>query len=438
MIRLGLVNVIRAKGRQVVVLEKPFLLESATMLGQRFNAVGSSDTAPNFTVSDDNVADLAVIDSTTHAKNGSWQARLKSMARSGISAFVAVGLLAGMPVITLAADVTDGGSFFSADAIKKANESIKDIEKKTGHEIQIETYATVPADKVDAVSKMDKKGRDEFTHEWVTERAKATKAEGVFVLICKEPGRVETWVSPKLKGLGFSKTDRDHVKDATIEGMKAKNYDGALKDTISKLEVTYTRIAAEHSKKHSTTGVAPAIPANRSQVNNPPAIPHRAPVQPMQAGWSPVIWILLMVVAGIFVISMISRLFGGGRGYGGGGGGGYGQPGYGGGGGGGGGGFMSNLAGGIFGAVAGNWLYNAFSGQSAHAHDTMPTTHDPYGGSNTLNDDAPAAGEQWSDNDGSSGGDWSSGGDSGGGGDFGGGGGDFGGGGGDSGGGGDW
>jgi uncharacterized protein len=92
---------------------------------------------------------------------------------------------------------------------------------------------------------------------------------------------------------------------------------------------------------------------------------------------------------------------------------------------------MRSLAGGIFGAMAGNWLYDSLSGRSAHAHETSYPTQTG-DGSNNQND-------RWSNSQGSDdftggGGDFGGGGDSGGG-DFGGGGSDFGGGGGDFGGG---
>jgi uncharacterized protein len=104
-----------------------------------------------------------------------------------------------------------------------------------------------------------------------------------------------------------------------------------------------------------------------------------------------------------------------------------GGPGFGGGYGGHGGGFMSSLFGGIGGAMAGNWLYDQFSGRHHGPGNMYPDqTNYDQGGSPA---DDPSTGS-W----GGGGGDWDGGG---GGGDWGGGGGDWGGGGGD-GGGGDW
>ena len=65
--------------------------------------------------------------------------RIRMNSRLTIGLLVAALLLS--PAILRAADVLDGGSFFSADALARANQTIRQIEQKTGHEIRIETFA---------------------------------------------------------------------------------------------------------------------------------------------------------------------------------------------------------------------------------------------------------------------------------------------------------
>ena len=336
--------------------------------------------------------------------------------------FSALGLfLLTIPAVTRAADVSDQAGFFSADAIAKANRDIREIEKKSGHEVQIETFNTVPSAKIDAVANMDKKQRDTFMQNWVKERAQETKANGTLVLICKDPGHIETWSSRKLKDVGFTEADQNRIKNAMIDGFRGKDFDGALQDTVSEIGTAYTKVRASS-----------LTPRTTDRLNQAPAFPRREmPVRQVQSSWFPVIFIVGIVLVGIFVISLLSRLFGGGnRSYGGGPGSGqpgYGQPGYGPGpgyGGGGGGGFLQNMAGGLFGAVAGNWLYNSFGGNSAHANESNFPGASSGGGFGTGPSQNDGGGDF------TSGGDFGGGGgDSGGGGDFGGGGGDFGGGG---------
>src|SRR5690349_714442 len=61
-------------------------------------------------------------------------------------------LLAGAGrAAAVAPEGKDEGKFFSADAIKKANEQIHELTRKTGKDLLIETYATVPTDQVEKV-----------------------------------------------------------------------------------------------------------------------------------------------------------------------------------------------------------------------------------------------------------------------------------------------
>ena len=357
-----------------------------------------------------------------------------------------LALMLFAPALLSAADVKDDAGFFSATAVDKANQSIRDIEKRTGHDIRIETYSSVPAGKAEAYKKMSKDEQHKFMNQWVHDRAREVKEYGTLIIVCKSPGHVESYYHKKMADAGMTKSDLDDVNKAMLDGMGAKEYDHALSETVSKLDSVYSKL-----KKSSDVALSPQH--DYSRLNHPQGHPNPAPVQheppvvqqraPAKSSWAPVLFILFIVVGGIFVISLISRLMGGGnRGYGQPG---YGPPpgygpsgnggGYGGGGGGGGGGFMRGLAGGIFGAMAGNWLYDSFGGsRSAHGQDYSPHSgNDPLSGSRTLGDDSNTGGG-WSDEGSSSGGGWfggDSGGDSGGG-DFGsgGGGGDFGGGGG--------
>ena len=66
--------------------------------------------------------------------------RLRSVVQTGMAGL----LLLTLPALASAVDVRDDASFFSADAVEKANTQIREIEKRTGREIRIETYATVP------------------------------------------------------------------------------------------------------------------------------------------------------------------------------------------------------------------------------------------------------------------------------------------------------
>ena len=328
-----------------------------------------------------------------------------------------------VPIVVRAAEVSDGGGFFSAEALAKANQSIRELEQKSGHEIRIETFTAVPADKVEAVGKMERKERDAFFSKWVFERAEAKKSRGLVVLICREPSHLNVWVGNPLDRAGFGKAQAKAVQEVLLTHMKAKEYDKALTEAVAQLSTTFSGLSHAKAK---TSAEAPATHEPKrvghvTPTSPKPALGHQAPLHaPQQSGWTGVLVVLMFVVGGIFVVSVIGRLFGGGRSSGMGG---YGPGGYGGGGGGG---FMSSLAGGIFGAMAGNWMYDQFSGRHAlggesHSTGDSSGSNDSSGGSgfdsgSDSSDSGFAGGTDYG------GGDFGDAGDSGGGSDFGGGG----------------
>lgn len=289
---------------------------------------------------------------------------INRLAKTVLSMSILGAVIALAPMLVHAADIADGGGFFSSEAIAKANQSIRDLEQKSGYEIRIETYATTPNGNAEAVSKMEPKQREVFFSNWIHDRAEATKSRGLLVLICKEPSHLRIWAGTPIQRAGFGAAQGKVIRETLLSGFKAKDYDVALSNTVTELESTFKSLNRTNSKAAPATGSSKHLnPIGApSRVNNEPV--HRAPTPaPRQSPWGGLIVVLMLVIGGIFVMSLIGRLFGGGRSYGpsGSGQGGYGY---------GGGGFMSGLTGGIFGAMAGNWLYDQFSGHHASAGET--------------------------------------------------------------------
>src|SRR5206468_2296923 len=102
-----------------------------------------------------------------------------------------------------ASEIKDDANLFSAAAVKSATESLNQLEKRDNLPVQIETYATVPADKATEFGKLAKSEWGKFYESWLKTRMKETNAKGVFVLITKSPGHVEYHVAKDLKQRGF-------------------------------------------------------------------------------------------------------------------------------------------------------------------------------------------------------------------------------------------
>jgi hypothetical protein len=101
-------------------------------------------------------------------------------------------LAAGAELV--APEIRDDGKFFSAEAVKKANERIAEISRKYDRDVLIETFATVPAGDIDKVKTMDDKERTTYFLGWAKRRAHERVVNGVYILICKEPRNLRVGV----------------------------------------------------------------------------------------------------------------------------------------------------------------------------------------------------------------------------------------------------
>jgi uncharacterized protein len=338
---------------------------------------------------------------------------------------VALLLTAGQ-AFAIVPQVKDDGKFFSADAVRKANEVIRELQHTHRVDLVIETMDKAPA----GIEGKSSSERNRLFGEWALRRFKELGIDGIYLLITRSPGHLQIEVGNDTQRRAFTLADRDKLRELLVRKFREKEYDAGLLEAVADVRNTVD----SHMSRSARS--APAA--------NAPPVHHNPAGQAPAGGGSGLMGLICFAVVALLVIWLVValiRAFTGsmGRGYGGGyGGGGYG-PGYGGGGGGGG--FMSGLMGGLFGAAAGNFLYDRFfRGDSAgswgsHAYGGESGPAEMGGPHDT---DASGTGADFDDAGGGSGGGDFGGGDFGGGGggdfgggDFGGGGGDFGGGGGD-------
>jgi uncharacterized protein len=339
--------------------------------------------------------------------------------------------------------INDRAGMFSREAVKKAQTQLDLLERATHIPVVIETVEKVPGLDAGASPRV----REEAINSLAVRRDNAIKDEGVYLLISKDDHlNSNVLVRERFASL-LPRTKRTAIGHAFIEGFKKKDFDGGLLRGVQAIE-------------HALDGVS--VGRRGGHAGAPAAVPLHNPARAEHAeGGHSMMGTFLLIVLGIFGVLLFLRLLGGlfgrsaGAGYPGqaggmgmprpgmgpGGPGYYGGPGYGGRGGG----FFSGMLGGLGGALAGNWLYDQFSGRHGHvssadagyAPDYPSGTPDQGGDAIVGADDDTGGGTSWDDGGAgdTGGGDWG-----GGGGDWGGGGGDWGGGGGGDwgGGGGDW
>jgi hypothetical protein len=150
-----------------------------------------------------------------------WKRRVFAMCLIGTSLLLAAVAQAVAP------EIRDDGKFFSAAALKKANELIAEMSRKHNVDFLVETYATVPADQVERVRFMDSGERGEFFKKWAMDRSKTRVVNGVYALICKEPEHFIVGIT----GTGvkaFPAGNRAKLEEAMRREFAEKRFDEGL------------------------------------------------------------------------------------------------------------------------------------------------------------------------------------------------------------------
>src|SRR5438270_13100039 len=78
---------------------------------------------------------------------------------------------------TTKAEVVDDAGFFSADAVRQANQKLADVDQKYGRQMRVETYAETPADRRGDYNEANKRP---FFQQWARQRAEASGIRGPF------------------------------------------------------------------------------------------------------------------------------------------------------------------------------------------------------------------------------------------------------------------
>jgi hypothetical protein len=302
--------------------------------------------------------------------------------------------------------VFDEAKYFSAEGIDRAKSILSGTQFDQGLIVTVDTYPEPPSERKAAVQAAvgDAQKWHNYLHDWAVDHAKGDKERGIYILICAKPGGVAVIADRQTRERGFSKENEQKVRDTLVNSFKKANQEpdttkrATIRDSGLKSAMEFI---ASNLKNTKVAGDAKANTHTQ----------HRSTSTSTGMGIGG--WICLGVVAllGVWLVIGLFRALSGG---GGGGGGGMG-------GGAGGGGFMTSLFGGLFGAMAGMWLYNNMFGHGGMFGGSDAYAGDSPGGDTGGNYDTGAG--DFSGDDGASGGF-----DDAGGGDFGGGGGDFGGG----------
>ena len=256
-----------------------------------------------------------------------------------------------------AAEIRDRAGMFSAEAVRKAQAEFDRSERRTSVPVVIETIPAIPGLERGA-SSVEKRRAIEALAE---KRAKEIGYEGVYLLISRDDHVFSELLVRERYASLLPRERRQAVRDALVGEFKNGHFDAGLVKAAATLAESLSEAPVAAPRR-----AVPAVPA-----------PRRGDAGKFGLGT------LLVIGLGIFGVLVLLRVLGGlfsrGGGYpaqmgmggmrpgmGPGPGPGYGAPGYGYGGPRGGG-FFSGMLGGLGGALAGNWLYDQFSGHHAGA-----------------------------------------------------------------------
>ena len=130
----------------------------------------------------------------------------------------------------------DEGGFFSAEALKAAVMSIKEIEEKHGLPILIETFKTVPEERVKGIDLLDVPAREKLFADWAQARLEQAQIDGVGVLLCRQPPRVQIALGEKTRSTLVTPRDRRSIVVFFVTRFREKRFDDGLVEMLRNFE----------------------------------------------------------------------------------------------------------------------------------------------------------------------------------------------------------
>lgn len=129
--------------------------------------------------------------------------------------------------------VRDEVHFFSADAAAQATQVIDQINQAHRRDLLVETFPEIPQ-KIPQNMKQDleKEGKDKFFSTWAQTRALEQNVNGVYILVCKNPSRLQVAVGNVTERQLFTTADRDELAKKMLKSFREKQFDQGLLDGV--------------------------------------------------------------------------------------------------------------------------------------------------------------------------------------------------------------
>lgn len=125
--------------------------------------------------------------------------------------------------------IIDGGMFFGGEAVSEAEDVLRAVKLASGRDVVVETFAAVPEELREELAR---DGKDKFYEAWLNRLARRRGVRGVFVLMTREPGRVQVGVDRDTRQRVFTVADREALRDILVKGFRVKQFDRGLLDGV--------------------------------------------------------------------------------------------------------------------------------------------------------------------------------------------------------------
>jgi hypothetical protein len=114
--------------------------------------------------------------------------------------------------------VEDGAGFFTPEAIRRAKGILSEARDIYPREMLVMSLRDLSEAKIKEYEKLaDSSAKERFFSEIAHEEARASKARGVFVLICRKPSHLIVLADKDVRDKGFAGSDEQRVRDVFVE-----------------------------------------------------------------------------------------------------------------------------------------------------------------------------------------------------------------------------
>jgi hypothetical protein len=133
--------------------------------------------------------------------------------------------------------ISDGAGLFNAETTARAEKEIADIRRTYHRDLVVETVKSVPDADLKRVRGMNRREAAAYFAGWATERAQMAKVDGIYMLVCQEPKRyVQVSVFPEGSETVLTATERDRTEQLFLNTWGRSGPNNALLAALERIK----------------------------------------------------------------------------------------------------------------------------------------------------------------------------------------------------------